>query len=259
MSRKHCQVFYIKSYKYLVRFEATSCMSIWCRILWTLESIWRSRGNENKFSLANVSMSFTKFRVALLQRIPSRAFAPTRRGASRRDAVRRRPRGLGAATQGLQDTNIGWTWTWQESGRDEEKERDREWRQRRESQRGEDAGRRGAACRTQQSVCSSWTGKTYTWRRQHRRRASFTLLLGALHTPFSSNRRTDAHRPTTPGVPFVRRFVRDAARPRNPETFERVKVALRRRVATSDSRGNRAGSLRGNRDAKSNWWLRGSF
>lgn len=62
----------------------------------------------------------------------------------------------------------------------------RQDRGRGEAQRGKDAGRRGAGCRTQQSACSPWTGKTYTWRNrggdgdENARRSRDTLLLGAL-------------------------------------------------------------------------------
>lgn len=97
---------------------------------------------------------------------------------------------------------------------------------------GRDAGRRGAACRTQQSACSPWTGETYTWRRRRRRRdrALSTLLLGALLTPSTS---IIAHRRRRAPT----RSRRDASRRRpastKPGTFERVKVAASERIRGS--------------------------
>lgn len=88
----------------------------------------------------------TKFRArarALLQRIPSRPFA------SRRVAPSTRPCRCGAQrTQGLQGLSTSGLNAARERGRlrDEGAEEGQPG--------GRDAGRRGAACRTQQSACS---------------------------------------------------------------------------------------------------------
>lgn len=66
-----------------------------------------------KFSLANVSMPFTKFRVRGYYSEFHRGRS-SRRDAARRGASTRSPES--AVTQGLQGANVGWTWVGKRKG-----------------------------------------------------------------------------------------------------------------------------------------------
>lgn len=203
-----------------------------------------------RFSLANVSMSFTKFRVGV---ITADSIASVRPDAARRDATRCVDihEVSGPARRGCRVPTLV------ERGR-----KAGEIERKRETECGSSGGSRGGGrtpgVAAQPAAPSKAPAPLEPAKRipddddderQRRRRTSSMLLLGALllrFFPSSSDHRTDAHRPTTPGAlsihPSIRSPIRsrrrDAARPRNPGTFERVKVALRR-----DAR--LAGKLRG--------------